>query len=422
MSRAAMRVWIAIVVASAMAGCAARLPAVPGKGGPTWRELTSEHFTVWTDAEVARARELLGDMERMRQVIVGVAFPRVPVNGRILVIAFANDTELIQFSRTREPRAYARSAQPPLWQPMVVLSVFSNWRGQDETLTHELTHAISYSAVEHQPRWLSEGMASYFETMQLDRQRTGIDVGVAPMIRGQRRRVPHLVPVATLLDWQGSHDFAVEQRLYGTGWALFTFLVNEHRNELARYLELLDSSRGPPKEKILDRGRRVWSEAMPSLPLSAVDEELRQWLMSGHHTVLHFNLQAREWPVTERALGDADVYGLRAMLFALGDRQAEARASMEAAFTVEPDHVMAQLVRAVFFKDQLTPALGRAAAAAHPDDWRAWYIAALALLQTEGESPEELAAESHICELVARSPGVVAPVTTCAEDSPDGSR
>ncbi|HSS00161.1 MAG TPA: DUF1570 domain-containing protein [Kofleriaceae bacterium] len=409
-----------MALASAVAGCAATLPPVPGKGGPAWRELTSEHFTMWTDAEVGRARELVGDMERMRQIIVGVAFPRAPVNGKILVIAFADDAELIRFSRTKEPRAFARAAQAPLWQPMVVLSAFSNLRNQDETLTHELTHAISFSAVKHQPRWLSEGMATYFETLQLDRRRTSIDVGVAPMNRGERRRMPHLVSIATLFGWQGNSDYAVEQRLYGTGWALFTFLVNEHRNELARYLELLDASRGPPKETMVDRGRRVWSEAVPSLPLSAVDEELHQWLMSGHHTVLHFNLQGQQWPITESNVGDADVYALRAMLLAMAGREADARASIQEALSVEPNHVMATLVGALYYKDKLdvTPEIGRTVAAAHPDDWRAWLLAVLALSRAEGESPEEQAAEAKVCELIAKNPGVVSPVTTCGDDPP----
>jgi pimeloyl-ACP methyl ester carboxylesterase len=135
--------------------------------------------------------------------------------------------------------------------------------------------------------------------------------------------------------------------------------------------------------------------------------------MSGHHTVLHFNLQAREWATTERALGDADVYGLRAMLSAMTDHEADAKASIRAAVSLEPNHVMAHLVGAIYYKDKLSPAVGRAAAAAHPDDWRAWVLAVLALFRAEGESPEERAAEARVCELIAKNPAVVSPVSMC---------
>ena len=62
-------------VLGVVAGCAATFPAVPGKGGSAWLELTSEHFTVWTDADPVTAHELVNELEHARQVIVGIAFP-----------------------------------------------------------------------------------------------------------------------------------------------------------------------------------------------------------------------------------------------------------------------------------------------------------------------------------------------------------
>lgn len=47
------------LAAVAAAACGAAVPPVPGKGGPAWTELTSEHFTVWTDGDRAEVRELV---------------------------------------------------------------------------------------------------------------------------------------------------------------------------------------------------------------------------------------------------------------------------------------------------------------------------------------------------------------------------
>jgi hypothetical protein len=48
---------------------------VPGKGGPPWIELTSPHFTIWTDAGPERAREIMFEMERLRVILVHAMFP-----------------------------------------------------------------------------------------------------------------------------------------------------------------------------------------------------------------------------------------------------------------------------------------------------------------------------------------------------------
>src|SRR6185295_9643353 len=220
--------WSAVFAVTS--ACGAAVPAVPGRGGPTWTELTSEHFTMWTDAERERGRELVQQMEQLRQVVVGVAFPSLPAEGRTQVFALRDDDELAAFSVTGEARALASTPGLPLWQPMIVMSTRDNIEASDRTVAHELTHVISSAVVHHQPRWFSEGMAEFFQTVRLDPERGTADVGVAPSIRGQPMHMAHLIPIETLFAWQniGKH----EEREYSTAWALFTYLINTHRGEL----------------------------------------------------------------------------------------------------------------------------------------------------------------------------------------------
>jgi hypothetical protein len=103
----------------AAAACGAAVPPVPGKGGPAWTELPIEHFTVWTDGDRAEVRELMQQMEQLRQVVIGVALPSVPAGGGTLVFALRDDDELAAFSATDQPRASARIGGAPLWQPMI---------------------------------------------------------------------------------------------------------------------------------------------------------------------------------------------------------------------------------------------------------------------------------------------------------------
>ena len=414
MTGAILRAVTTVTIVGLLA-CGAAMPPVPGKGGPAWIELTSEHFTVWTDGPPDRGRELIREMERLWQIVAGVVFPSVPASGRDLVIAFRDDDELTALSLTGEPRAYAIPAQPPLWQPMFVLSAFSNRDQEDRTVAHELTHAISHAVVHHQPRWLAEGMADYFETVELDPDRTTADIGVAPQRRGQPIQMAHLIPIAKLFAWTAPAPN--EQREYSTAWALFTYLINEHRTELGRYMQLLDSS-FDPKATPADRAARAWSEAFASLPISTVDSVLQQWLVTGHHLVLHVNVQLRTWPIAERRLGDADVYAVRGLLRAVAAKQeAQAHQDLAAALAAEPTNVLARLLTVVLDHAKITPEDGRALTVAHEDDWRAWLLATIALSDAPGNEAAVQVARERACELIAANPALSPPGTLCLHAS-----
>ena len=405
-----------LAVATALAACAAALPAVPSKGGPAWRELTSEHFTVWTDADPADARDLVREMERFRQVIIGAAFPSVPTTGRILAILLRNDEELTLLSIPGTARAFARPAASPLWQPMVVLS--ANRERADSTLPHELTHVISFGVIHHQPRWLSEGLAEFFETVQLDSDAATADVGLAPKAlreRAQAARVrPMLrfIPVAELLAWKAIS--AHEEHQYASAWGLITFLINTHPQELVQYMRLVEI-RGKSREIVSAADETaLWREAFPSLPLADVDAQLEQWLLHGSHLVTHFKIKRRTWPVAERALGDADAYAIRGMLLGLVVKHpVQAQENLAAAIAADPTNVLARLITAALDNKLMTTDEARALAAAHRTDWRAAWLAALAITRADGDAEEVRALCVHACSLIAHNPALVAPSELC---------
>ena len=407
-----VRGMLTVLVSGLWTACGAALPAVPGQGGPPWVELTSEHVTLWTDAGPASGRELIRAIEHLRQVVAGVAFPDVPAGGHSLVIALRDDAELSALSPTGEPRAFAVPASPPLWQPMIVLSAFTNSSRAELTVAHELTHLVSFAAIHHQPRWLAEGIAQFFETVRLDPDSTAVDVGVAPENRGQPARIAHLVPISSLLTWQSLGSAADERGRYSTSWALFTFLINQRPSELARYLTLLDASdsAASPASRA-DQHERAWRTVFP-MPDTELDGQLRQWLVSGHHIVLHVRVRVRDWPTSQRALSDADVYALRALLHATPTAANQQQAELAAALAAEPTHVLATLI-GVSRGRAVTPDEARAITAAHGDDWRAWWLAEMALAKPPADPSERDAARAKTCELIAQNPALVPPPSLC---------
>jgi len=391
------------------AACGAATLPLPSKGGPAWRELTSEHFTLWTDAEPARAHALIRELDRLSQVITAVAFPSAPANARGLVIALRDFDELRMFVTGAGVGGYAAPPVRPFWQPMIVMPAYAVYA--DETVVHEVTHLISRMVIHRQPRWLAEGMAKYFETLQFNLDESAVRVGL-PMRDGAKLlRLPTPAPVARMFAWEPERRG--EGSLYVTAWAVFSFLINEHPRDLVRYLEVLAAFEDAPGELPGDRLARAWDAAFPSLPAQKLDAVVRDWLLRGKHTVKEFAVQWTEGPIAQRTLDDADVLAIRGLMFVLDERGREAEASFMAALEADPGNVLARLVVTQVEHTALSVPAARAMVAAHPDDWRAWWLAFGALSAAPGTESEATAAAGKACALIAQNPALVAPPKLC---------
>src|SRR6478735_8198871 len=109
-----------VVVLCLLCACAVLRPKPDEKRGP-WRQLTSEHFVVWTDASPPRAQKLMRTMENLHQVVLGVSFFKTEVPGKSFVIAF-NDLDEAREYTPVQFIARAWSGQNLLRQPLIVLA------------------------------------------------------------------------------------------------------------------------------------------------------------------------------------------------------------------------------------------------------------------------------------------------------------
>ena len=154
------------MIAVVLLGCGAVMPKLPSEGGPAWRELRSANVTLWTNASSKRGFELIQEMEQRRQIIAR-AMNRTERSGRIFAVAFRSRRELLSFVPT-ESAAIAWPARNPSGQSGILLAADELERDEADILNHELAHAVSYSLLPHQPPWLAEGLASYFEKASSD--------------------------------------------------------------------------------------------------------------------------------------------------------------------------------------------------------------------------------------------------------------
>jgi hypothetical protein len=359
---------------SAVIACGPAIPPLPSKGGPAWREFTTEHFTLWTDTSPKRARELMREMEDLRHVVIGIGF-RGGGEGRVLVIALRDDAEVRAFL-PGDFKAIASDSTTAIYQPMIMIPADS----YDEVVAHELTHTISQTVIPKQPRWFAEGLAKYFETIKIDREHGTVDLGRAPTYRGEPMVMSRPMALRELVACK--ELTCADRHFYAAAWALFTYLMNEKHADVTSYIQLIATAN-----------------------LDELEADLKRWLVSGSHQVLHFNVKLPSYPVTERELDDADVHAARSLLRIEFQSNLElAKLEADAALAIDPTHVVASLVRYRIDKT-LAPDRARALVKAHPDDWRAHMLLAWAVR----EGDEATAAFKRACELAAQNPALATP-------------
>jgi hypothetical protein len=369
-----------------LAACGAAMPTLPSQG-TRWVEATSDHFTLWTDVSTDRARSLVLEMEEHR-AIVAHALNHEDANVHCYGFALAGDRE----ARAFLPPSVAAWTIPhsPLQAPLIVFDAYDK-DTRDKTFTHELTHVVAHAFIPHQPPWLAEGIATYFESAQ---PHDGwVEAGLPRADRAIVIKAYGLLPTAEL--------FANNQRdiprFYATAWLMFTFLVNEHLDELGRYLARLN-------QLPASAAQQAWTEVFPQLPPGVeLDHALHAFLSFGKVSLMHFDAPPVRSDVALRAMTDAEVASVRALArFAHGDK-AGALADLATAERAEPTNLVAALVRESADRASLTRDAVAAVANAHPDDWRGWFL----LASFDGT------ARARMCAAAAKDPSAAPPPGAC---------
>ena len=372
--------WLLAVLG--MTACGPAIPPLPGQGGPAWTEVRSEHFTLWTDAPVEQGHLLVRQMEHHRQVILR-AMNDTPSTARAFVIALRTTREVGVYL----PSDVVASAWPAdgiTREAGVLLDAYT--RDNDHVFSHELTHVISFGLIAHQPHWLSEGIATYFEMAELDPMSTSVQIGLPREDRSRYLRLQPPTPISELFACR--EHACMDGAFYATSWAVVSYLLNEHFDELTRYFQLLNTL---PRERVDD----AWAIAFPRLPPLRLDRELRDWLEDGKVRLPHIDVAVHDIPATDRPLGDADALAARGLLQLMFTPDlTRARVFVDDALAADRTNVLAHLVEASLPRP-LSTADARVVTAAHPDDWRAWWLLALAAAHTD----EGRAAIDRLCTL-----------------------
>lgn len=111
-----------------------------------------------------------------------------------------------------------------------------------QTALHETVHALNYVLVGAQPRWLNEGLAELFETLQVNESETGVTARF--MIEPQTGR-PTPLDYVQLIYSEEQWDSAQRPHLYSSARAFLSFLATQ-RHGIQVLSHLLREERRQP--------------------------------------------------------------------------------------------------------------------------------------------------------------------------------
>jgi tetratricopeptide (TPR) repeat protein len=393
------------LVLAVLSGCASSRALCPAEGGLPWVEVRSPHFSVRTHLDADTAEEATRELELLRQGLLQAWAGNFDPPGNVEVIVLRNQRALGEFTNIRIEGFSATTEDGP------VLVLAGNAYGLSEaaadvgTQAHELTHYLSEFALVRQPRWLSEGLAAYLESISLRPDKHEVILGGLhhPFLNHVRRSGWRTLDELWEWDGKGLLSTAESRQYYASSWLWVHFFISRHGDRFDDFQTRL--MRG-------DDPRQAWEQSFRGVRDLA--GELRGYVYGGGH-VTYPTVVAPLAPVKHhlqtRVLEPAEVHAIRAQLFLMTpgaappeERLEHAQREMAQALKEDPNNVTANLLRIRSTGDPSHRlALAQQLVERHPQSGQAWDALAQALDAAGNTSEEQESARLRAVELLPDS-------------------
>jgi tetratricopeptide (TPR) repeat protein len=353
----------AVFLALLLAGCARQLRSARPE---SWLEVQSEHFVLRTDLAEADARKGIADLELIRNAILAATWhDKGSSQSRIGVVALASNREREEFLN----RAIGGIAFTDRFgERMILVGEGADLLGSD-TIKHEVTHALMREFLITDPIWVSEGLACFLETLEIDRVKGEAVRGASTDERREWLKGYRPFDINWSLDIMGmGTKFGLYNgyRLETFSWGLLHWLVDRDPKQFQDFLARLS------------RGEGMWpafGAAFPGLTEANMRVSLAAYLTDPRKNMLTERVKVTPWEgeAQVRKIAPAEVHALRAELFRYagdaGSRRARTRFDEELALAKAADPANPLLLALSANHPDM-----KAAIDAHPDDWRSWVL------------------------------------------------
>ncbi len=244
-----------------------------------------------------------------------------------------------------------------------------------ELVAHELTHYIASFSFLRQPRWLAEGLATYFQTIE-------IDPVLGTGLRGKANQLMlsdigrwGVLPIEELWRWDtftGGNN--ANWHRYASAWFWVHLLTNRERPAFDAFLERLRQGEEP---------RAAWEACFSHLSSEDFARAAEEYLQAGQFSTDFFQLDPLADQVEVRPLPDAEVHAALSRAAAITGDATRARREAVAGVKLDPKNPRALQEDVITQSDpQRRLERARRLTTVDPSSADAWLLLALA---TEAE-------------------------------------
>ncbi|MBX3751286.1 MAG: DUF1570 domain-containing protein [Opitutaceae bacterium] len=263
-----------------------------------WITAEAGNFEVFSSASEERTHQILQDLVDFRSTLL--RFMKLPpgFEPRCTVVVFGDAREFEAYKPlfNGKPKDVAGFFTGGTDMVMIALSPGRDEESVRRLVYHEYMHQLLFSRGISLPLWLNEGLAEYFSTFAVKKNRVllgrAIEGHVAFLNWAKPMPLPELFAVQ-----EGSADYneGIRQGIfYAESWALVHYLMSGRNSEypkaLNKYLQVL---------MVHGRHRDPGFAAVTGIDVALLERELRKYLRSGRYNL--YELEGALRP-TENAL------------------------------------------------------------------------------------------------------------------------
>ncbi|WP_164015216.1 hypothetical protein [Pyxidicoccus trucidator] len=393
------------LVLSVLSGCTSMRALCPAEGGRPWVEVRSPHFSVRTNLDADTAEEAARELELLRQGLLQAWASTFDPPGSVEVIVLRNRSALEEFTNIRIEGFSANTSDGPVLVLAGNAYALSEAPADVGTQAHELTHYLSEFALVRQPRWLSEGLAAYLESISLRPEKHEVILGGLHMPFLNHVQRSGWRTLNELWEWDGKEllSTAESRQYYASSWLWVHFFISRHGDRFDDFQTRLMRGEEP---------RPAWEASFRGVKDLA--GELHGYVYGGRH-VTYPTVIAPLKPVTSalqtRPLQPAEVHAIRAQLFLMTpgasppeERLENAQREMAQALKEDPGNVTATLLHIRSTEDPSHRlGLAQQLVERNPESGQAWDALAQALDAAGNTSEEQESARLRAVELLPDS-------------------
>jgi hypothetical protein len=297
-------------LATLLPGCATvRSAQSPDTAAQPWYEIETSHFRIRTNAELPTALQTALGLEKHRRALLLIWGERFDPPGQLEIVVLRDSEQLSEFADA--PVAAYTTLVPSGWQAVMAAKYPSESLAQVQL--HELAHYLSRYILLRQPRWLSEGLASYLQTIEEQANPYEAVIGQPPLPLLQYVRQHDFLSIADL--WSGSATSEARPALYASSWLWVHFLINQQRARFNDFLNRLASAEEP---------RSAWNAAFTGVSSHALEQGVRSYMHREHFPVRTLLVPPVAPQLTHTVLDEAEIHVTRARLYLTGRKSISA--------------------------------------------------------------------------------------------------